>query len=76
MKRHGPRQTLALLRDAGIERDAIESSAKAAECGGPCIVDNEAWSGAEAGAKDVDAAADDAGRTRKSGVEKRPGGEQ
>ncbi len=59
-----------------VERDVIEPASTVAECDGPRIVDDDAWSGAEAYVKDADAAANDADRTRKSGVEKRPGGER
>ncbi len=56
----------------------IEPASTAAERDGPRVIDDDAWSCAEADAEDADAdaAANDAGRTRESGVEKRPGGER
>ncbi len=55
---------------------AIVPASTAVERDGPCIVVDDAWSGTEADAKDADAAANDAGCTRESGVETRLGGER
>ncbi len=60
----------------GVERDAIESSTKVTEHDRPRVIEDDAWSGAEADAEDVNAAVAKADRTHKSGVEKRPGGER
>ncbi len=65
-----------MVVDAGVERDAIKPSAMAREHNGSCVVSDNAWSGTEANAKDVDVTVDRAGRKRKSGVEYLLAGEQ
>ncbi len=58
----------ALVFEGGLKRDTIESLATAAECNGPHVVNNDAWSGATANAEDTSAAANGATHTHKSGV--------